>query len=288
MNEPVLPFDGERFTPECVREMWYEHMHRYAMLVPLVAGRRVLDAACGEGYGSALLANAGARVLGIDCSAVTIAHARARYGSRAGLEFRVGDVTRLEYPSDDRFDLIVSFETLEHVAAQEEMLDGFARLLAADGVLVISTPDKRVYSDATGYRNPHHVRELYRDEFLALLEARFPAVRLLGQKLVFQSAIWDLSAPPERTYTQTLIASQPQAGLHYDPPYLIAVCARDAAALAPFERCLFLAGDQAESVYQHYYAEIRHHIQSGAVLIEREQEIERLRTLLAQHGIEPA
>ena len=55
-DDAALPFTGERFTPECVREIWYEHWHRYAFARRLGAGRRVLDAACGEGYGSALLA----------------------------------------------------------------------------------------------------------------------------------------------------------------------------------------------------------------------------------------
>ncbi|MCW5579095.1 MAG: class I SAM-dependent methyltransferase, partial [Dokdonella sp.] len=77
-----LPFTGERFTPECVREIWYEHWHRYAFARGLVAGKRVLDAACGEGYGSALLAAVAGSVTGVDVDADAIAHARARYGAR--------------------------------------------------------------------------------------------------------------------------------------------------------------------------------------------------------------
>jgi len=95
--------------------------------------------------------------------------------------------TALRAP-DASFDLVVSFETLEHVAAQEALVAGFARVLSADGVLVISSPDKRTYSDATGFHNEFHVRELYRDELLALLQAHFPHVRLYGQKLLFESA----------------------------------------------------------------------------------------------------
>ena len=55
-SEPPMEFTGERFVPECQREIWYEHWHRYALAARYAAGRRVLDAACGEGYGSALLA----------------------------------------------------------------------------------------------------------------------------------------------------------------------------------------------------------------------------------------
>ena len=61
-----LSFTGERFTPECVREIWYEHWHRYALAARYAAGRRVLDAACGEGYGSALLARHAKDVVGVD------------------------------------------------------------------------------------------------------------------------------------------------------------------------------------------------------------------------------
>src|SRR5512145_1849337 len=97
MNEPVLPFTGERYTPECVREIAYEHWHRYAFAAPLAAGRRVLDAACGEGYGSALLARAGAQVLGVDISLDAVAHARSRYAGQAGLRFEPGDATALDH-----------------------------------------------------------------------------------------------------------------------------------------------------------------------------------------------
>src|SRR5687767_5056473 len=163
MTDP-LPFTGERFTPECEREIWYEHWHRYAFAARLARGRRVLDAACGEGYGSALLARGAASVLGIDISADAVAHATARYAQRPKLRFEAGDATALDDLPAASFDLIVSFETLEHVEAQERMLDGFARLLAPDGALVLSSPDKRTYSEAAGFRNEYHVRELYRDE----------------------------------------------------------------------------------------------------------------------------
>ena len=73
----ALAFTGERFTPECVREIWYEHWHRYAFAQRFAAGKRVLDAACGEGYGTAMLAGTAAQAVGIDIDAASIAHARA-------------------------------------------------------------------------------------------------------------------------------------------------------------------------------------------------------------------
>ncbi|PJB71599.1 MAG: class I SAM-dependent methyltransferase, partial [Armatimonadetes bacterium CG_4_9_14_3_um_filter_66_14] len=80
-----LPFTGERFTPECVREMWYEHYHRYAFARALVAGKSVADIACGEGYGAALLAQSASSVVGIDLSAEAINHAQQRYAAQTNL-----------------------------------------------------------------------------------------------------------------------------------------------------------------------------------------------------------
>src|SRR5690606_17895209 len=127
-----MQFTGERFTPECEREMRYEHWHRYAFAAQFARGKRVLDAACGEGYGSALLARHGAEVVGVDVSEEAIAHARARYGDHPGLRFVHADCTRLDDFDGPGFDLVVSFETLEHLHDQDRMLEGFARLLEDD------------------------------------------------------------------------------------------------------------------------------------------------------------
>ena len=77
-----LPFTGERFTPEIKGAIWYEHWHRYSVMLRAARGRRVLDAACGEGYGSWLLAGAAAEVIGIDIDAAAIGHAVARYAAQ--------------------------------------------------------------------------------------------------------------------------------------------------------------------------------------------------------------
>ena len=269
----ALPFTGERFTPECVREIWYEHWHRYAFALPLARGKRVLDAACGEGYGSALLAGSATSVLGVDLAPTAIEHARTRYAAQANLRFEAGDVTALDALPAASFDLIVSLETLEHVHAQEAMIAGFERLLAPGGLLLLSSPDKRTYSDATGFRNEHHVRELYREQLLDLLQPHFPAVRLYGQKLLFASAIWSLDQAPTTAAACTAGASPQEltAGLAYDPLYFIALCARESRDLPDAARGLLsLFGDAAQSVYGHYQHEIRKNIAAGGVLADLE------------------
>jgi SAM-dependent methyltransferase len=271
-----LDFTGERFTPECVREIWYEHWHRYVFACAFARGKRVLDAACGEGYGSALLAGAAASVLGVDIAEAAIAHANARYGDRANLHFARGDCTALDVPAAS-FDLIASFETLEHVAAQEALIGGFARALADDGVLIISSPDKRTYSDVSGFRNEFHVRELYRDELLALLKPHFPFVHLYGQKLLFQSTIWSLDGTTPTVSSATAAADrEPQAGLDYDPLYFIAVCSKRPLTLDLPGVALF--GDREESVYQHYNGEVHKNMAAGTRLAQLEAEVATLRS----------
>ncbi|MGH8172481.1 MAG: class I SAM-dependent methyltransferase [Rhodanobacteraceae bacterium] len=271
-----LTFTGERFTPECVREIWYEHWHRYLFARRLVAGKRVLDAACGEGYGSALLADAAAEVVGVDIDAASVAHARERYGQRANLSYQVGDATALDFPPG-RFDVIVSFETLEHVAAQVELLAGFARALTDDGLLIVSSPDKHEYSEVVGFRNEFHVRELYRDELLALLKPHFGAVRLFGQKLLFQSAMWALEVPggPAEAWTAAKTAGTMTPKLDYAPLYFIAVCAK--RTLPERLPALSLFGDREESVYTHYNHEVRKNMSAGARIAELEEEVRQLR-----------
>lgn len=272
----VLEFTGERFTPECVREIWYEHWHRYALVRPWAQGRRVLDAACGEGYGSALLAPVAASVLGLDIDAAAVAHARTRYADLSNLRYEQADATRLALP-EASFDLVVSFETLEHVEAQAELLDGLTHALAEDGLLVISSPDKANYSDAAGFRNEYHVRELYRDEFEQLLRARFPYVRLYAQRLLFQSAIWSLDpaepAGPGHHATADATGGVTE-GLNYPPMYYIAVCSL--RPLPPLPAASWF-GDRDESVYRHYNHEIRKNMAAGARIAELETQLEALR-----------
>lgn len=282
-----LEFTGERFTPECVREIRYEHLHRYALATELVAGAAVLDAACGEGYGSQLLARRADTVIGVDLAADAVAHAAARY--RAGnLSFQVADCCALPF-RDAQFDAVVSFETLEHVADQERLLAEFRRVLAPGGFLAISSPDRAIYSDRLGNRNPYHVRELYLHELQALLATYFPAVRLLGQRLGFHSLIWPLGDEDgsggarspgvvvQREGGESVSQRTVPAG---DPVYFIALCAARAEHLPVAADAVWLFDDDAESVYHHYHHEIRKNMQAGELLQERDRRIEALEKAL--------
>ncbi len=274
-QQDILPFTGERFTPECVREISYEHWHRYAFALSLVKDKHVLDAACGEGFGADLLAGKAASVMAIDIDAASIEHARKRYRSANKLEFRQADVTRLEAFPDGSFDVIASFETLEHVMEHDRLLSGFHRLLKPEGLLLISTPDKKNYTDATGVVNPHHVRELYAEEFSALLDRHFPAKKIYTQKLLFQSTLW---ARDQHGPLETFVHSKNtiEQGLNYPPMYYVAACAKSDLALSALP-ALSLYGDSEESVYAHYYNEIRYGIWARQRIAELEAQLENNR-----------
>ncbi len=275
----ALEFTGERFTPECEREIAYEHWHRYAWAAQWVAGKEVLDAACGEGYGAHLLSASAARVTGVDLSSESIAHARARYGNER-LTFHCANC--LDIPlDDDSVDVVVSFETLEHLAEHDELLTEFRRVLRPDGFLIMSSPDRKTYSDDTGYDNPFHVRELYREEFEQLLARHFPASRLFGQKLAFASVLWSLHGDGG---SQWLTAEKSgQIAIDNSPAlptmYFIALAAAAESAL-PAVPGQSLYGDVRESVYGHYYDVIRKHIRGEQLLAERDAEIAELRRKL--------
>jgi len=186
-NNPELPWTGERFVPSCTGQLLYEHLHRYAVAAALADGKRVLDIACGEGYGSNLLAATAAKVIGVDIASEVIAHARQAY-RKENLIFREGSC--LNIPVEDHsIDLVVSFETIEHIDEPLAFLQEIKRVLAVDGALIMSSPDKAEYTDRTGATNPFHKRELYHEEFLLLLKQHFKRCRIGKQKLVAGSWI---------------------------------------------------------------------------------------------------
>ena len=247
-----LEFTGERFLPGTPGEIAYEHWHRYAFALRHARGKRVLDAACGEGYGSALLSGVAASVVGIDIDATTVAHASGVYATRPNLRFEAGSVAALPL-ADGSVDVVVSFETIEHLPAADQpaMLREFARILAPDGLLIISSPNKLRYSDARNYVNPFHVRELYRDELARALSSHFPHLIWYHQTPVLASAIWGEAAGSAGTPGSAeawvgdgrSVAAMPAP----DGIYYVVVAAKAASALPDAEPALSLFADGEET-----------------------------------------
>ena len=182
-NTAVDSFTGERFVPGIDDvKLSMEHYQRYYSVLPLTEGKTVLDAACGEGYGTALLASASSHVTGIDISGEAVLRAKQNYSHFDNIEFIEASIAKLPM-ADHSVDVIVSFETIEHVPEdiQWKFLDEIARVLKEDGILVMSTPNKEIYSDRPGYHNEFHVKEFYRDDFMEFLSTKFSQVTLYDQ-----------------------------------------------------------------------------------------------------------
>jgi SAM-dependent methyltransferase len=181
----MLKATGERVIPELQRgELVYaEHLVRYRVAAQFAKGRRVLDAGSGEGYGTAMLAAAGASsTVGIDIDEESVGHARERYGP----VFERADAADLPFDHAS-FDLVVCFETIEHLHDDAGALREFRRVLADDGLLIISTPNREEYL----VENEFHTREYSPTEFDALLAEHFPERLWLYQQNWLLSGIFD-------------------------------------------------------------------------------------------------
>ena len=178
---PPLELTGERTLPDVPEEnYWYRrHLVVYRWIAARCAGLRVADMACGEGYGSAVLAERAADVVGVDANPEAYEHARLRY-RRANLRFERSLIG--EFEDGAPWDAIVFLQTVEHVEQPRQLLERFAALLAPGGVAYVSTPNRLTLAppgaDKSG--NPWHVREYTPSEYRALLDPMFSSVELLG------------------------------------------------------------------------------------------------------------
>jgi 2-polyprenyl-3-methyl-5-hydroxy-6-metoxy-1,4-benzoquinol methylase len=177
---PPLALTGERTLPDVPHEnYWFRrHLVVYEWIAPLVRGRRVIDMACGEGYGSDVLARTAASVVGVDANPEAHEHARLRY-KRPNLRFARDLLTTFQEPAD----AIVFLQTIEHLEQPRAALEHFRSLLAGDGGTVfISTPNVLTLAPSGAVRsdNPWHVHEYGREEFERLCRASFSRVELYG------------------------------------------------------------------------------------------------------------
>jgi SAM-dependent methyltransferase len=176
---PPLELTGERTLPDVPAEnYWYQrHVAVYRWIADRCAGLHVVDMACGEGYGTDLLARRAASVTGVDANPHAHEHARLKY-TRPGVRFVRDLVETYEEPCD----AVVFLQTIEHVQRPKEVLDHFREMLGPGGAAYVSTPNVLTLAPPGAERsgNPWHVREYRASEFRQLCEASFGSVELLG------------------------------------------------------------------------------------------------------------
>ncbi|WP_036675157.1 glycosyltransferase [Paenibacillus tyrfis] len=220
-----MKFSGERFIPNATdRDMAVEHLQRYYALTELVKDKVVLDAASGEGYGSFILSDYAQSIIGVDISAEAIVHAQLTY-AKSNVSFVQGSIEQLPV-EDHSIDVVVSFETIEHVdeSIQHQFLKEVKRVLKPGGMLIMSTPDKYVYSERANYHNSFHIREFYKEEFYSFLKEYFNNIDMYYQKHEVSSLIVNnRSDRAKRIHIE-------QNDHVTNGKYLIAVCSNESLA----------------------------------------------------------
>jgi SAM-dependent methyltransferase len=176
---PALALTGERTLPDVPQEnYWFRrHLVVYEWIAQRAHGRRVIDMACGEGYGSDVLARTAASVVGVEANPEAHEHARLRY-RRANLRYARDLVETFSEPADD----VVFLQTIEHLADPGAALEHFRSLVGPGGAVFLSTPNVLTLAPAGASRsgNPWHVHEYRADEFEQLCRRSFAAVEMYG------------------------------------------------------------------------------------------------------------
>lgn len=232
MPDPQLEFTGERIVPGQVDpDLFHEHMARYAFACRLARHKRVLDAACGSGYGSAALAAQASFVAALDISREAVEAARRAY-ARPNLAFLAARAEQMPF-RDATFDLIVAFEVIEHLDDWRALLAEARRLLAPGGQFIVSTPNRLYYAQtrAIAGPNPYHVREFDYSEFRSALQEFFPSTAIYLQN--HSGAITFSPLAPSGPAAAELApgAQPPDPGSCH---FFIAVCAAAPQTGAPF------------------------------------------------------
>jgi 2-polyprenyl-3-methyl-5-hydroxy-6-metoxy-1,4-benzoquinol methylase len=241
---------GERLVPSVLSDVATEHLARYSFCLDLVKDKIVLDAACGEGYGTYLLSASAKIITGIDIDASIVKHAQLKY-KNSNISFITGSVLQTPF-ADQTFDVIVSFETLEHLPEHEAMLQEFKRILKPQGLLIISTPDTEEYSHKPNRHNPYHKKELSLPAFEELVAGYFANSFFFGQQTISGSLIHPLRSSSFENLTRyngnyDEINKVP---LLTAPIYLIAL-ASDVSL--PQEKSLLFTGESLLQQLQHAY-----------------------------------
>jgi SAM-dependent methyltransferase len=228
-----MPFTGERLTSEYGGQTEIEHLHRYLLAREWCREKDVLDVASGEGYGTAMLAQVAKSAIGVEIADDAVAHATSSY-QRANLTYLQGDARSIPVADASR-DVVVSFETIEHFAEQQQFLNEVRRVLRPGGLFIVSTPDRDNYSPPDSPVNAYHVKEMTGTEFQALLLASFARVSILLQRPIFGSVLL-----PAAAETAVPLCFERRGSSHFEasaglarPQYLVAFASDGPAAVLP-------------------------------------------------------
>jgi ubiquinone/menaquinone biosynthesis C-methylase UbiE len=243
IEQDDVEFTGERIIiNEEVKNKYNnvleEHLHRYRLACQFVEGKMVLDAACGAGYGSKMLHNSGAKsVVGVDISEESLHNAQKVYGAD-NIDFVYGDVNNLVF-EDASFDVVVSFETIEHIDHGQKWIRESARVLKDEGLFLVSTPNRMISNPGTYFEeqpiNPHHRFEYSIIEFVGELLREYDVVELYGQTFSsnYQTYTFQVIRQLQKLNTQ-YVPNQRQIIGHelvslsevkdMQPEYIVALC----------------------------------------------------------------
>jgi SAM-dependent methyltransferase len=192
-------------------------------------------------------------VVGVEIDPLAVEHARRQYVA-PNLTFLEGSALNLQSVAEASFDVVVSFELVEHLSDHERLMSEITRALRSDGLLVMSTPDRSTYSEATGHVNPHHLRELSEAEFTQLLSRYFPHVSIFGQQCGMASTITPRNPEAGGNATGSELLSVQRGAHRWDliaespALYLVAVASRVPLPPLPDGSTLLDSGHEAGSV----------------------------------------
>ena len=238
-----MEFTGERVIPgQGDVDLYNEHRARYWFARRAASGKNVLDAACGTGYGSALLAETARAVVGVDVARDALDYA-AQHFQAGNLRFAQADCLALPFAAA-RFDLVTAFEIIEHLDGVELFLAELRRVLDPAGVLILSTPNRLYYTDDRGEINPFHRKEFSYAEFDEVLRPHFPHRAILFQNHVAGLAVsgpgaeWNPAALSADCFFQENSPAPATETAGRDAHFFVAVCS--ARPIGPIEPLLYL------------------------------------------------
>ena len=173
---------SERQEINKISPWWGEHLHRYEDVVKSLSGNEIiLDIACGSGFGTHLLStHSTGKVFGGDLSSEAISLCEKAW-EEDNLTYKVMDGTQLEF-QDNFFDVVVSFETIEHTTMFNEMIKELKRVAKPNGIIYLSTPNVKINSPTGLVTNPYHTQEWNYEEFYKIVNKHFNSYKILGQK----------------------------------------------------------------------------------------------------------